>query len=584
MDWTNALYIALKERRFTTTARVLGEEKAIGAKVRIMPSGQHAAWWDAGTRTITLNDGMPQPKNAKEALIWERAKLYHELFHVMFTTGEKLRGELYKKSKDGNRYLWVSNVLEDGRIEYHGCKQYEGTQWYIRTLLAQLVREKSPDSGLLIYVRTKLWRNAEEGKFWSKFQHLIDEAITAPTSETAWRNAAVIVDAMFTPKPKVCTCPDCGAPMPDLSHARLNMAMSVCATCGATSSDDGGGDGGGDGGNGTPTDDGDDTGTPSPTNDGDIDDGATQSPEDGDSDTDGGGAGNSGGDEDKDDTGDPSALPDPNAPTDKDVEKELDDMVEDAKNQIDQEVEDELVQLDNEAESYVQEQEYIDPVEEQSARELTDVFSSLLVESERQKYVLCKIGARLDTRRLIETQTGGDFMQEPIEKLSQPHIVLLVDESSSMRHLEYYVSSAARILNGAIQASGSDSVAISFGGAWANFVPMKIIPKTGFSCNGGSTPTGRGLNAAHQWLNQQNATRGMVIVLTDGHPSWRKDAMLEFNSLAEEGYFVLNVLLGGLKGDANMLEMCHRFISIKDIAKLVRVIEEPLGEFLSGAF
>ena len=203
MVHAGSLVTKLKEKRFTSTARVLGEEKALGVKVMIVNQhGGGAAWWNSTERTIVLNDAVPPTTDSKLMLIWERAKLFHELFHVLFTTNDRLRKQLCLKSNNQDRYLWVSNALEDGRIEHFGGKLFAGCTWYIRMLVGQLITSDTPDSGLLLYVRTQMWRNAKEAKFWAKYQTLIDECITAPDSSVVWRNAFDIVQDMEKPQPK----------------------------------------------------------------------------------------------------------------------------------------------------------------------------------------------------------------------------------------------------------------------------------------------------------------------------------------------------------------------------------------------
>jgi hypothetical protein len=601
------LFNALKERRFTTTARILGEAKAKGARVTIINvDGAGAAWWNPTQKEITLNDANPKAKNAKTSLIYQRAKLFHELFHLLFTTNEKLRGKLHAKSRKPDRYLWISNALEDGRIEYHGGKLYEGTTWYIRTILEQLVVSDSNDSGLLIYVRTKLWRNAAEAKFWRKYEAQINEAITASKSDAVWQIAYDIVEDMEAKPDPVCHCPDCGAVMPPKGAMHLlcmaSGKMSVCPTCGATQTTtqgEGEGQGGEGEGESESTDGGEDGNegasedTDGDTNGEDSDGGedASESCED-DGESDGESSEDDSGEEattegEEGDSGSdasPSEPPSGNQPTDEDFERQIKEMVEDALERIDDEVEEELDELAEELNTYQEEQEYLDASEENAAAELTEVFCSILVESKRQKYAPCEQGGMLDPQRLVATQTGGEYQHEEIEKLSQPHIAILVDESCSMEMIAPQVSAAARVVNGAIQSSGAKSITISFGGT-EGIHSCACVPLEGFKCKGWDTPTGRGLRAAHDWLTAEDARRGMVIVLTDGDPTNHRDAMLQFEDLRNDGFYVLNVLLGGAgenAKDSEQREMSHDWVSIQNPSDLVRALEVPLDNFMSG--
>jgi hypothetical protein len=77
----------------------------------------------------------------------------------------------------------------------------------------------------------------------------------------------------------------------------------------------------------------------------------------------------------------------------------------------------------------------------------------------------------------------------------------------------------------------------------------------------------------------------MVIVLTDGDPTNHRDAMLQFEDLRNDGFYVLNVLLGGAGENANdseQREMSHDWVSIQNPSDLVRVLEAPLDNFMSG--
>jgi hypothetical protein len=271
---------------------------------------------------------------------------------------------------------------------------------------------------------------------------------------------------------------------------------------------------------------------------------------------------------------------------DEDAKQELEDLIQDAMEQIADEVDAELVDIQREAADYVVEQEYVG-VESRIADDLTEVFASILVESNRQKFSSCKYGGTLDPKRLIETQTGGEFMREEVRKASQPHIVLLIDDSYSMSHQLRQLSQAARILNGSIQACGAKSICYTFGETSDNAVrEYNTIPTTDFY-SGHGTPTYNGLIAAREWLLNEQAKRGMVIVITDGASSAPQTTEKRFQELSNDGFYVLNVLLGG-DDDPDfvkaMRSMCHDYVCVKDASGLVRGLEEPIGNFISGAF
>lgn len=580
-----ALFDTLKARRFTGTARTLGETLAEGVQVQIVnqPNGS-AAWWNSTERIIVLNDAMPAAKDDKESLVWQRAKLFHELFHVLFTTKERVRQDYCLKANNRDRYLWVSNALEDGRIEYHGGKLFEGTIWFIRTLLKHLVREKSADSGLLIYVRTKLWRNAAEGKFWAKYQAQIDEAITAPNSSIVWKIAFDIVQDMHKPQPKQPQSQPPSPPQPPSDdEGECTPSNDQGNDEGESEESDEEGEGMGEGeSDEKESEEGEEQGNGEPTD----------TPEDAEEDSEGEGGGKS-----SNEAGDtsteqqtPPQPPTGKQPFDDDVRQEIKDMIEQALDEVDQEVSDELVELQQEMATFVQEQEYVSNAEANAAEELTEVFASLLVESSHEHFEPTTHG-KLDPRRLLEVYTGGVFCHERNERLAQPHIVLLIDESCSMEYSAEKVSEAARILNGAIQACGAKSVAISFGQEHDDTVVIHpVVPKEGFKCDGYHTPTHAALKAAHQWLTEESARRGMVIVITDGIPTVQRAANRAFEDLQNDGFYVLDVLIGKHCREPIILpiekikRMCHEWVFCENAKDLVRQVDAPLGNFISGSF
>jgi hypothetical protein len=589
------IFNALKERRFSTTVRVLGEEKACHASVKIVSQkGTAPAWWDATNNRITLNDAEPHQRNEKLTLIWERGKLYHELFHLIFTTDMELRQQLSLKSRDTSKFLWISNALEDGRIEWHGDRLYEGCTPYIRTVLQELADEESAMSGLLIYVRTRLWRNRKEQQFWAKYEPLINQCVEAPSSAFVWNAAFSIVEDMVQNQPK----------QPEPQPSTLENKDSDEQSAGDEQSDQSDQPS-----NEEPQDDagqdeqGQDSGESKEEDGEDSDESDESSDESEDSDE-------SDEFDESDENGEDDFPEPPKVEADKDstqesedegksdlesvptsmdenVRSEIDDMVDDAMQKVEQEVKDELVELNQELADYEVPQEYASHVEESDATELGELFNSLQVESSRQRYQPCKYGGTLDPDRLIDTRTDGMFMHESVDRPAQPHIVLLIDESCSMEPSRHEVSEAARILCGAIRASGAKSVAVSFGN-WSGGKQVAIhpvIPVEGLRCDGNSTPTHLGLRAAAQWLEEQQARRGMVIVVTDGSPDSPTAAGAAFEDLKANGYYVLNVVMGiHVSGEDTLRLMCHEFVRVNTARELLATLEPPLSGFMAGAF
>jgi len=568
------IWWGLKERRFTTTARVLGELAAADIKVTVTDKGSHAAWWEPTTRTIVLNDSMPATSREEQILVWERAKLYHELFHVMFTTHDAERAQFTAKANDSGKYLWISNVLEDGRIEYHGCKLYEGTRWYIRTLLKELVRENSAASGLLLYVRTRLWRNAKEEAFWAPYQSLIEEAITADSSLRVWEIAYEITNRMYKPQPKQ-------PPQPPQEPQGDGQSESEEPTEGTdtepVSPEDESEEG----------EEGEDSGETGNESESEEDE---EGEEDGEDEEDGGMDESIPSDEPEQTQGGQQSSPSEPPTVDSDeveeeVREEIENMVEEALNEVEEEVNEELTDLQAELADYEEPQGYADRAEECNAGMLVETFNSVLVESARTRFTPCLRGGMLDSRRYPAVVAGGSCMQRREEKPSQPHIVLCIDESGSMQPIKDKLSAAARVLNGGIAGCGARSAIFGFGDYKAK--AYGVVPTEGFECDGADTPTHEALRAALGWLDGEQARHGLVIVVTDGAPTMYGLAMKAFEAVRQAGYFVLNVQVGAAAkavGAARLRTMCHQWICIDNVGDLVRALEQPLAAFMAGAF
>jgi cobalamin biosynthesis protein CobT len=431
-------------------------------------------------------------------------------------------------------------------------------------------------------VRTHLWRNAAEGKFWSKYQKLIDEAITADSSATVNQNAFAIVEDMEAGKPKQPKQPEPSQePKQEGEQGKQGEQEAPRQNEQEAESEE----------ESQEPESGEDEGESEESES----ENGSQSSEDSENDVECEEESQDSGENEESDSGDsgeagtqsqPSEPPTDNH-LDESIRDEIEELIDEAMDAIDQEVTDELVELTEEFSTYEQSQEYLDTTEENDSSQVAELFASLLVESERQKFEPCKRGGTLDGRRLIETRTDGVYMHERIEALSQPHIVLLVDESCSMQIQAQAVSAAARVLNGAIKDSGAKSLVISFGGGEDNIVPRSVVPVEGFRCAGFDTPTGAGLRAAHDWLEREAAKRGMVIVITDGIPTSVHRAAMEFEALRNNGYYVLDVLLGehakGVKPET-LRAMSHEYVYIENPKDLVRELETPLGNFITGTF
>ena len=129
-----------KESRFTLSASLLAKEK-INVEV-ISDAGQNPAQFNIRSRQLVLNEATPSVSDNVEALIYDRAKLYHELGHAKFTKGNA-RGAFASRAKNRQLFLDLSNILEDGRIERLLGKCWPGSRDYLDAILARLMPELS---------------------------------------------------------------------------------------------------------------------------------------------------------------------------------------------------------------------------------------------------------------------------------------------------------------------------------------------------------------------------------------------------------------------------------------------------------
>src|SRR5215471_5463506 len=186
-----------REARFSTSASLLS-----GVDVTVDCTNNPAlpvACWNSATKRMLLNSFWPVTDNPVLAQIFDRAKLYHELGHTKFTTNSDLRGDLQKASKAPDKFLNLSNVLEDGRIERKLREIWAGAGDYLDAIVAEVAKDgnQSPLDGLILHVRYHVWRNESERKFWEPFQADIDRAVQSESSAEVWRIAADITEKLF---------------------------------------------------------------------------------------------------------------------------------------------------------------------------------------------------------------------------------------------------------------------------------------------------------------------------------------------------------------------------------------------------
>jgi uncharacterized protein YegL len=116
----------------------------------------------------------------------------------------------------------------------------------------------------------------------------------------------------------------------------------------------------------------------------------------------------------------------------------------------------------------------------------------------------------------------------------------------------------------------------------SHYFEMDTIPtsKQGSFFQGGGTNGGYALQKALDWMEQEQAEHGLVIVITDGENSDEERAADQFARASELGYFVLCVAID-YQPQSNLY---HSILTTKKVEELPQLLQEPLMQFVGGAF
>lgn len=525
-----------KESRFTLSSRIL-TGKNINVNVINQLGEKNSAFIDMNTLQLTLNEALPKADNPVIGLIYDRGKLYHELGHALYTVKGN-REKLMEKSCNPQRFLDVSNVLEDGRIERLMSENFKGTSSFFDSLLNVLMSEAIQDKGkaspfasLVLYVRKKAWRNSSDAKYWSRFETLINEAVACDNSNRVCQIAFEIVEALNSPK-----------------QQGENKQPSEGDKGNGGSEGDCKGKGNGNGNSGS---------------EGKAESNESQSEEQGT-------------DEKTDSKG-----------CNKSVAKMLRDIVDDAMQSCDQSASEEWNGILDEVENGT-EQEYANGTESDASSQLTEIFRSVLTETQRTKTTASREGL-LNSLALPKALTSRRCFNERVEGASRPAVALLLDCSGSMLPMKRAFSAAARILNGSLRAAGIDTLTVGFGvvGGSSGFngcAEFKSVDVNGLIC-AGSTPTANAMKIANNWLEEKGATRGLVIVCTDGiadSVNEAEAARLQCNAL---GGHVLGVYFERegfpLVEDIKDMQF-NSMVTLNDVTELPLLLEPVIVDYING--
>src|SRR4030095_4277108 len=505
-----------KQRRFTTSARLLTNKQKIDVFV-VDSDALPPAWYDIRKKNMTLNEAHPRTQDAVTALIYDRGKLYHELFHELFTKALDHRRKLAEKSRNKTLFLDISNMLEDGRIEWLGVKKWPGAQFYLDSLRMEWMKNsnKHPLTGLVLYVRKQIWRNKNESEFWAPFIPQIGNAIRAINSRKVCDIAFEIVEALIDRDPKLLPPPP-PPPQPPTKEGEEGTPGPVGEgetqePEGEKSPDDSetetktAGDGEG------ATEETDSGSEGSESDEGGED---TEEEAEGDSEADSDGDDDEESEEGSEETGHGHGGLD--ALDDETFEK-MEKMVENASEGVKEEAAKDYESILEEAlTEYEPEQPFNSSHEEMLADDLNTVFRSLLVEANREKRHEAKEG-KLNTLALPKALTNQRCFERNEIAPSPPFVALLLDTSGSMRDVKTKLTSAARVIHGGLLKAKVEVLTATFGG-YGSFARHNIIPTESFKAHG-TTPTGTAMAAANKWLAENGANHALVIVVTAGDPN-----------------------------------------------------------------
>jgi Mg-chelatase subunit ChlD len=558
----------LAERNFTIAARIL-TDASVQVHITDQPEAGACAWWQSETKRVFLNDAHPRTDKPVESLIYNRGKLYHELAHKLFTNAYDYRHELEAKAKDKGLFDRIRQTLEDGYIEQRIAKQWQGATPYIRSLLGHVLKsDKSKFGALALFVRTFVWRDKAAKQAWGRWEKLIKQAVHSDSKgvcDAAFEIAEALAQEREQGQGNGEGQGEQQKPQPSQSEEQGQGQEQGKGEEQAESEEGEEGEA-----TGTEQDEGE--------AEGEVE-GEGESDEDEESEATEGEqtiSGKGGSDEGEQDGGNSAGG---EAEIAEDIEALVQALVEEAMLEAEAEAEAEYNEIMMEIAQYAAEQDFASPDEEATSNRIAEVLRSTLVESNRQKWIETRRCGTFNSRRIVNAISGGTCLRQRQESEDLPHIALLLDVSGSMAGNKLYqLSQAGRVLNGAVAQVSRKAMVAAFG--TCTYV-LETVPVQGLGTRG-STDTARALDVATQWLQAEEAKRGLIVIATDGQPDEMAAAEQAFNRAKAEGYFVLGVWIGGYTPRENVY--CHASLTCKDIAKLPELLTEPLRLFVAGAY
>jgi Mg-chelatase subunit ChlD len=467
---------------------------------------------------IEINPDNPSEPNATRKMICNKAKLYHELGHVNFTRHPKVRAAIYSNLPYGiaDNFMAVSNIIEDGRIEFLMKSNFPGTRPYFSYLMSYFpAMPGDMVSELIHYVRTRKFTTIDATNFYAPFIARIDAAIwKRSNSKTVWQLAADMVTALPFPAKMQAPCYSQPQPQPQDSPDS----------------------------DGQPQDSPDSDGQPQDSPDSD---------------------------------GQPQDSPDsPDSP--EIIGEQTRNKI--AK-QLETEIENDLTIMAGGAYQIKRAsgQQPLLPNEHAEATRLATILRQVTTEATRQTYNPSRTRGRVDTRRITNAVTGGDLLQKRANgKDRRPAVCLLVDVSGSMaqpvvtpkRGRPYCETradiafSASRILRAAIYDAKLFCTALAFGHSvrelknHAGDIPTN---NADLHCKDYDTQLAPGLDAVTALMSTRDEPRKLCIIITDGESNYIPASTIE--NLKRNGIFTVGIGINNPKDNlATLHTVCDMVI------------------------
>ncbi len=220
---------------------------------------------------------------------------------------------------------------------------------------------------------------------------------------------------------------------------------------------------------------------------------------------------------------------------------------------------------------------------------LSQVFNTVLTNQKDRPAQASTSGSRLDMRRLWRLDHGDlrVFMRESPTAGRTSAVEILLDASGSMQETIHEAAKTANTLAHALtRLSGNRTAVTTFPAGQV----LKSYGESSFSASSriagvyatGCTPLGQALHAARLRIMQQQVSRRMVIVITDGAPDSIEHAQRELHTLCQMGVLVVGIGIG-----MNVNSLIPTSVEIQDVSELsaafATLFRRGVGRFLAAA-